>query len=384
MTIPDRRLSALDAMRVSEGHRRLSLSAPYIVPPEYGVKEVTGGTVTHVAAQSAVRATVTTSDGSRAAFRTHEHFVADSPRVALLLYHSSAGQTNQTRRWGMFDDNDGVYFELSDTTLAVGWRSSVSGAAVDSNVVKASWTDPMDGSGDGPVLDITKVNLYEISLHQASGKVRFFINGYLVYTLDKRNTLAVPMVRTTRLPVGVDVENSGASVSASMTCLYAGVADESGETPQALSFGDAGTVTLSDSGVPILSLRPAATINSLENRMLLLPRFAVVGASAAGSIRFILDGTLTGASFAAVETDVSGAETDTSATAISSGSVVAEVRVAAGVPQFVDLQQVFNLLARKLKLKAFPNSDQDILSIVGVADSGTPTGYASLVWDEIR
>lgn len=390
MTIPERRLSALDAMRVSPGLALLSLSHRYgresaVVPEQYGKKTVGSGSFSHREDEGGIRATVTGADGDRAAFRTNVHFAADSLRVVQELYHSSAGQTNQVRRWGLFDDENGVYFELSGTTVAVGWRSYVTGEAIDTNVVQAAWGgDQYNGTGTAGTLDITKTNIYEISLHRTTGEVRFFINGFLVHTLSKYNVLAVPFMGTTRLPSGIDIENTGSSTGASVTCLYQGVFDESGGEPNSVSFGKSHTLALAAGGKPIFSVRPKEEFNSVENRGQVVPRQLVIGASAVGKVQLVLDGTLTGANFSDVDEENSQAQADTSATAITDGKVIAEYRIPAGVHPPIDLAPLFGRAKRVLSLKAYPNSDQDTLTVVGFSDTGTPTGYASLVWDEIR
>lgn len=384
MTIPENRLSALDQVRAGLDVCLFSSAQKYTIPPEYGTKTVGSGAVTHVPLEEGVRAAVTAASGDRAAFRTNAYFHADSLRAIQAIYHSDAGETNQVRRWGLFHENDGVYFELSGTTVAVGWRSKVSGSPVDTNIVQAAWNaDALQGNG-AFVLDVTKANLYEIALHRSTGEVRFFVNGILVHTLEKRNVLAVPFMRTTRLPIGVDIINSGASGGGSITCLYQGVWDESGQPPQAVNFGKSASATLSDTGVPILSIRPKATFATITNRSLIIPRKAVLGASAVGAVRLVLNGTLSGAVWADVDATYSGAEYDITASSISGGQVVGEYRVPANEHLVISLDDVFRRAGRKLSLKAFPNSDQDVLSIVGVSDTGTPTGYASVVWDEIR
>jgi hypothetical protein len=79
--------------------------------------------------------------------------------------------------------------------------------------------------------------------------------------------------------------------------------------------------TISTTRLPLLSIRAGATFNAVPNLGLLLPKAFSLSLDNPVRVDLILNGTLTGASFAAVDA-LSGAEVDTTATAVTGGQVV--------------------------------------------------------------
>lgn len=362
----------------------------------YGTSTATAGTVTFISNQSALQLSVTTTNGSTARLRTNTFWryqVGRPLRVRTTVYHADAGQTNQTRRWGFFDDNDGLFFALSGTTVQVVRRTSTSGAPVETAVAKASWNyDVMDGTGPSAVtLDVTKANVYEIAFDWIGvGYVQFYINGYLVHTLDLTNALSVPYLKIAQLPVAFDVINTGASTASSMTYLAAAVAVENGGEAQFTSFG---AFTAADTSVgtterPVLSIRPKATYNSITNRMLVLPFLMFVSTEGArAGFRLVMNSSLTGASWSSVDA-TSGVEFDVAATTGTGGQTLLRGFIAntndTSAP--IRLDQFFSERAqgRQLRVDAFATT-QDVLSIYAINEAAGSTAMrASISWKEVR
>jgi hypothetical protein len=163
----------------------------------WGTLTATGGTITHLPNESSARLAVTTSNTSRAVLRSHTYYRYQSGKsltIKMSIYNSNVGNTNQIRRWGLFDNNDGVFWELNGTTLSVVRRTSTSGSPVDNTAAQSSWNvDKLDGSGpSGITLDVTKGNIYEMEFQWFGvGPIRYRINGILVHQEVNENTLAV-------------------------------------------------------------------------------------------------------------------------------------------------------------------------------------------------
>lgn len=186
----------------------------------------TGGTSTYVSSQSAhVLAVdgVSGSDVSRTTNRYHYYLPGSSNLVMMTVATGDAGKTGNRRRWGAFDDNDGVFFELDETTLKVVVRSSVSGSVVETKVAQSAWNnDKVDGTGLSTFnVDVTKINVWWIDYQWlGGGRVRFGVfspDGERVVCHSFENAGAYPVayMRTGTLPLRTQNVNHATTGSTS-------------------------------------------------------------------------------------------------------------------------------------------------------------------------
>lgn len=372
-----------------------SVNKYYIDPLEYGADVVTGGTVSHLTNQSASRIAVTATSGSRARMRSHTFFRYQAGKAQSIImtgYHSDTGQANQVRRWGYFDDSDGLFFEISGTgtNIRLVRRTSTSGGTVDNVISRASWNgDKLDGTGSsGVTLDITKGNLYEIRFQWLGvGTVQWWINGILIHTLRNANTLDVPYMKTAVLPVQVECVNSGASAIGSFTNICNTVRSEGGSAPPLWTFGAYNSVdkSITTTETPLLSIQPKSTFQSLINRIVAIPKFVSVSNEGFRSgFRIVYGGTLTSASFSSADAN-SGYEFDVAATVVTGGITVLRGFLPGGDDaRQIDIEQMFHYLGSHLRRDAF-NTTGNILTIAGINEaSGSTNMRASITWHEIR
>lgn len=393
---PKRARTAFDEIRVASPFSLVDLVNKYEIDPRrYSQSTATGGSLSHLPNESAVRLTVTSSNGSQAKLRTNDFCRYQAGHGLMFrtsIYHADAGQSNQVRRWGFFDDGDGLFFELSGTALRVVRRTSVTGSAVDTAAAQSSWNvDKLDGTGrSGVTLDVTKANIYEVQLQWlGAGQVRFYINGILVHEMSNQNVFSAPYMKTAQLPLSWEVVNTGASVGSSMTYVCASVVIEGGEDPPAYSFAayNATDVNVTTTERPVLSIRPKATFNSITNRMILMP--VLLGVSTEGSrigFRLVWSSSLSGASYSSVDSK-SGAEFDVSATSGTGGETLFRGFIGgSNDATVVDISKLFKYRTggRKLRLDAF-GSNPDVLTVYAVNEGvGSSSVRASLSWEEIR
>lgn len=361
----------------------------------YDTDEVGAGDVSFVALQSAIRMSVTGASGDKARLRTNNYFRYQAGRSMLVRitgYCGDSGQTNQTRRWGLFDDEDGLFFEMTDTTMYVVQRSSVSGSVVDTKVAQSSWNkDTMDGDGpSGVTLDPTKGNIWEVTFQWLGvGVVSFFINGELIHQFENPNSFANPYMKTAVLPVSWEVENTGASTAGSYTYICGSVSVEGGaELPEYTfcAYNDS-DVVIDETESPILSIRPSSTFNSIANRMAMIPIFGTVSTDGArASYRVVLNGTLTGAAWVSANA-LSVGQYDVSATALTGGVTLVRGLLPNTIDsRELDLRPIFNAFSRALRMKAF-STDVDVLTIMcrNEKNTGGETNMrASITWQEVR
>lgn len=396
-TVPDYFTTDFGEVRTAAPYTLADLNFKYdIDPTEWATSTATGGTVTYVSASGTARLAVTGTNGSQAFLRTQTYFRYQSGKqlaALITVYHDNAGVANQTRRWGIKDSLDGMFFELSGTTLQLSKLTSTSGTAVASVVAsRASWIDPLNGSGpSGVTLDLTQANIYEIHYQWlGAGTVRFFINGILVYKLENANTLSVPYMRTGQLPMSVEVINTASSTAAGMNVICTSVKALGGDDPPYYTYGARNTADISVTATerPILSIRPRLIFpsGSIENRMIVLPRTVSVKTEGVRSgFSIWINPTLTGASWSDVNTTRSCVEFDVAATSFTGGELIYnEFMPNTNSASVIRLDNVFSILGRKLRRDAFLAS-ADILTITGYAESaGTTLMRASVNWGEIR
>jgi phage gpG-like protein len=361
----------------------------------WGTTTTGGGSVSQNQNQAAVVATVTAANGAHAQLRTNSYFRYQSGKALrwrMSIYHQNAGDANQTRSWGFFDDNDGLFFQLIGTALSIIQRSSVSGSVVNTSIAQASWNvDKMDGTGpSGMTLDVTKGNLYEAALQWLGvGNVQFFIDGFLVHQIKNVNVNTTAYMKTAQLPITMDIVNTAASTGASISNVCVSVVAEGGTVPPALSFGayNPSDVNIPTTETPLLAIRPKLTFNGIANRMLIVPRNLIAQTSGQrAGWRLLVNPTVTGGSWVSADPE-SGVEYNITATSFSGGTTL----LRGFLPNLqdhdnIDLTNLFDGLddSRKLHVNAYDTS-QDVLLITGQDEAASTTGMrASLAWEEQR
>lgn len=383
--------TVFDEIRVSQQRALFDHSNIYeLDAEEYGSSVVNGGTVSFDSSSRSIVLSATSSSTSSAALRTHTQFRYQSGKgiyVRLSVYHSNAGVTNQTRRWGYFDDNDGIFFELVGTALRLVRRTSSGLEPSVETVSQSNWNvDKMDGSGPSQkILDITKINGYEISLGFAGAIV--FVGNDPVHIFSNENRVAAPLLRISCLPLAMEIINSGSSTASTMTFWRASIVAPSGEADPHEMFSIAnGSNKSVSTEAPLLSIRPKSTYAGLSNRSLLFPTSCQVANITGGPsiYRLRYNSILTNASWISVAAN-SVAEYDTSATASSNGQILYTGLLPNTTDFFtLDVSEMFSYLEHKLRVLAFTGT-QETLTITGENISGgSATMRASVNWHEIR
>lgn len=145
---------------------------------------------------------------------------------------------NIRKRWGYFDENNGVFFEVNtSSTLRVVRRTYTSGSPVDTAVAQSSWNlDTLDGTGpSGVTLDLSKGNIFFIDLEWLGmGRVRMgvVIDGLIIYCHQflNGNALTSVYMSTPNLPIRWEIENNGSGVASNIKTVCSTVISEGGQT----------------------------------------------------------------------------------------------------------------------------------------------------------
>lgn len=195
------------------------------LPQAISTTEIGAGVTTWDSVIRALQLQTSSASGdiARATSDTYHHYVAGSSHLFIAtLALSDSGKTNLVRDWGLFDENNGVFFRLNGSTLSAVIRADVSGSVVNNVIPRTEWNvDRLDGTGpSGMVIDVTKDNLYFIDAQWlGAGRVRFGVyhNGARVvcHEYNHNNRYPYPYSATMSLPVRFTQENTGAVGSTS-------------------------------------------------------------------------------------------------------------------------------------------------------------------------
>lgn len=140
--------------------------------------------------------------------------------------------------------------------------------------------------------------------------------------------------------------------------------------------------TVATTLIPLLSIRPRTTFNSLNNHAITIPDSYVVQTDNPIRLVVIENGSLTGASFGNVDTNNSHVEYDTSATAISGGKILLSEYVGAGAKNSTVSGEG---LIGKAVLAYGSDGVQDVLTLCAVRTTTTNADVLTgLSWREIR
>ena len=287
-----------------------------------------------------------------------------------------------------------------DKTLYFLVVSDATSTAGDDIYDQANWNlDTLDGNGpSGITLDTENTTLILVLDLQWLGvgrvRVGFDIGGVIVYAHEFNHAndpaYAGVYMRTASLAPYLSIRNQallGSSLTGTegtllhiCTSVLAEGADDQYGPVYPFSWGNG----VSGIGVttrrPVLSIRAATTgPNSVRNLGLILPTsVSITPATNAIYWELVLNGTLTGAGWAAVDATYSLAERDYSASAISGGIVVASGHIVAnaGVNPLINLPKDLALVYTAR------GNIQETISLVCTSTTGTSTVRSAFNWNE--
>jgi len=301
------------------------------------------------------------------------------------------------RRVGYFDDSDGIFLEQTFAGLFLVLRSSTSGAIVDTRIAQSDWNqDPFDGTGSsGITIDVTRRQILDADIEWLGvGRVRFGFNidGKTVYAHYINNAnigAAAPYMRTGTLPLRYEIENTGAGSAATLSAICSSVFSEGGfekdrGVPFSASRGDVAASV--GARVPVLSIRPKATFNSIENRGQITPLGVnIFTTSQSVFVEIVYNGLLFGTGAFVSVADESVTEYNVAATVISGGYTLQAFYVPVNGSGNNARGDITSPILSRLPLTLDIDGANPIpLSIVCTPLSGTASVLASLNENEVR
>jgi hypothetical protein len=254
----------------------------------------------------------------------------------MTTFTMAAGKTNLRQRMGYFGASNGMYLELSGSTLSFVERSLVTGSVTESRVNQANWNyDKMDGTGpSGMTLDITKAQILWMDIEWLGlGTVRmgFVIDGkfILCHQFHHANIIATTYITTASLPLRYELENLGTTASAStLKQVCSTVISEGGYElrglQQAINIPITAAQSTSTAGTyyPIASIRLKTSPDKLD-AIILLTALSILGTGNGVNYnwRIIASGTTTGGTWVSAGSN-SSVEYNITGTSFSGGRVL--------------------------------------------------------------
>lgn len=374
--------------RVAKRSLIAEFSAPYVEDLEtYGFV----GTGTHAidSATRSQRISVDGTNGQTQSWESHTKYqLPVSQPVAFygVVAFSDAGQPDQIRRIQIGDSTDYLGLELNGTDLAVVGLSALTGGSF--SVPRASWLDPLDGTGpSGYTLDLTQFNTFEAVLG-----VPGITQGYA--SINDVKILDLPaftnvggLLKHQEHPLRAVITNNAATSPGSIFirgfAVY-GLGDyKTRVLPVSVPLTNVSR-SVDSTGIPLLSVRPKATLGGVSWRGFLLPKRMSFSASGNG-INYQLwlnPTTLTGPSWVSAGAAV-GFEYDVSATAKTGGTLVASGYVASDASGLlIDLTPIFEEhLSRPLRNRV--DGTPDVLVLYAYTSLGVSQAIARLLIDVV-
>ena len=235
------------------------------------------------------------------------------------------------RRFGIFDAENGAFFEDNGGVYSYVIRSKTSGSVVENRVLRDDWNgDKLDGNGfSRHIADPTKQHMIHIEYEwYGAGQVKFawVIDGETIisHTFNHANVLDKVWCSTPFLPIRVELENvTGAAgthyiYQGSNSLISEGEPEKLGILVSQATATTGRTMASSNTYYPILSMRLKS--NNLTG--IVLPRSLQVATNDNTNVfwRLVRNPTLTGASWTNHADPDSFTEFDLSATAMTGGT----------------------------------------------------------------
>jgi hypothetical protein len=281
-------------------------------------------------------------------------YIPGRPATLAFAIRLDTPQVGIRRRFGLFDDNNGAYFEDDGGTYSYVIRTSTSGITTEIRVGRNDWNgEKFDGNGwTGVTADPTKQQMISISYEwYGAGTVDFawLMSGETVksHTFYNSNNLDKVWCSTPFLPIRLEIENvTGVAgthymYQGSNSLIQDGNVDKLG-TLLSQSNGITGTTMITDNVFyPIVSLRLKST--ALNSVMLLRSLQAVTNDNTNVYWKLLQNATLTGANWTNHADVDSFVQYDISATALSNGRDILSGFIVSGGSTLIEVDRLADL-----------------------------------------
>jgi hypothetical protein len=389
-------LDAFGRLRVSEPFTLFDSSHRYADNNLWSTATATGGTTTFNASQGLVDLAVTAASGSEVIRETTKVFSYQPGKSLLVLstFVMSPAKTNLRQRVGYYGTQNGIYFQLNNSTLSFVERSLVTGVVTETVVNQSAWNvDKLDGTGpSGITLDITKAQILFMDIEWLGlGTVRigFIINGnfYVCHKFHHANIITSTYITTASLPLRYEITNTGATSGAStLKQICSSVLSEGGYelrgSQQAIGtpINTPRLLATAATYYPIVSIRLKST--RLDGIAVATALSAIGNTAANFNWQVVSGGTTTGGTWVSAGTN-SCVEYNITGTSFTGGRIIASgyFTATASTSVSVDILRAA-LLSTQLERDGLTNTPYEFTLVLG-AGTNNESVFASMDWEEI-
>jgi hypothetical protein len=320
------------------------------------------------------------------------------PGKSLLVLNTFVMQAKKTglrQRVGYYNDYNGIYFEVNNSTVNFVERSYVSGGLAETRVSQSSWNgDKLDGTGpSGLTLDTSKAQIFWMDIEWLGvGSVRtgFIINGQIIvcHIFNHANLISSTYITTASLPLRYEIKNTAAtSGSSTLKQICSTVISEGGYELRGLQQAIAtpintpSSLAVAGTYYPVISVRLKST--ALDGIVILTALSMMgIGNGINYNWRVVASGATTGGSWISAGTD-SAVEYNISGTSFTGGRVLASGFINSsnqGSPSIDILKEaLFKFQLERNGLTSTPYE----LTLAVTAGSNSQNIFASIDWEEI-
>ena len=185
----------------------------------------TGGSVTWNSGSASSTYLVTSTSGSYALRQTKRVFVYQPGKSQQIIMTGvfGTGIRGIKKSFGIYDNNDGLFFQQSGSNFGVVLRKTINGQFSDTFVSQSSWNlDKMNGTGpSGNTLDLTKAQIFTIDFEWLGvGRIRYGVvqKGIIIYVheITNYNSLDYVYMRNSNLPLRYEIGTYKAATTGSL------------------------------------------------------------------------------------------------------------------------------------------------------------------------
>jgi hypothetical protein len=293
------------------------------------------------------------------------------------------------RRFGLFDGEDGIYFEDNGGDYACVMINSDGGTPTIDRVSRDNWNgDKLSGAG-GITADPTKQQIICIDYEwYGGGQVifSFIINGekQVIHTFNTGNVLSVPWCKTPFLPIRLELKNTTGAAGThymyqgSNSLVIEGTTLRLGTLQNMLSPLAGITLTTANTFYPVLSIRLKSS--RLKGVVLPLSFQAATLDNTNVFYKVIRNTTLNGTWVDMPDTNAFTQYNYTATGAVSGGVVLDSGYLPSGASSTIALPIAANYQIGRSAL----GTVSDTFTIAIAATNANKDGVASLTWIEQR
>ena len=346
-----------------------------------------------------VNLNVPTTSGAYVKRETKKVFSYQPGKSLLVIstFDMSPAKANLRQRVGYFNDDNGIYLQLEDSTLSFVERSLVTGSVTETVANQADWNiDKLDGKGpSGITLDITKAQILWMDIEWLGlGTVRlgFVIDGLFIHchSFHHANRIASTYITTASLPLRYEIENLDTTASIStLKQVCSTVISEGGyelrgrQGAIGTPIGTPRDLTATGVAYPVVSLRLKSSPNRLD--AIVIPTAASilgVGNNAFFAWTLQSNATTSGGTWTSAGAD-SSVEYNLSGVSSSGGRTLAKGYISSTTQSTnaIDILKAA-LFQFQLERNSFTSTPEEFSLLVETKVAGDDV-YASVDWEEI-